>query len=329
MKTTDARLDEALDSIEANQGNRIAVEKFLEGLSPAQKDAMSSALSLGSKSDWSDLEKERRDAVRAVILLLLTVGKVPMNRYQELQRKYSSWGLTQLKAEIRSRSPLVAVGAGGLWNQGAGFTDPKRHDDKNFRYVVFGMMNAVAAKGTAYTTILQNPDILKTWMISTSIIDQNHRATYYPYGLILDVPAKNFLSASAKDQSFKNYASQSSGNMVIDNDRRQEVMNSANSFPIPKSPQDLLDATRGKNGGYGYNEIVVLGMAPGGSTISISGIFKKVDSKGDNYVRPGMGMQKAEKNPYVSSAIDDLLKKLATARGIPIVPITDTSGAGA
>ena len=163
-------------------------------------------------------------------------------------------------------------------------------------------------------------------MISTSIIDQNHRSTYYPYGFIFNVPNRNFVSANAKDQSFKNYRSVLQGLAHIDNDLTGEIRRVADAYPVPNAPTDILNATTGKQGNYGYNEVVVLGTAPDGRQIEISGIFKKVDSSGADFVRPLKEGGKADGGAYVKPEIDTAIKALSKARQIPIVPIVDTSG---
>ena len=326
MKNSDDRLEEALSAIATHGGNRKAVEVALDGLGSSAKKNVSSAISLGSRDDSSQSETDRRKAVRGVLLLLLTVGKQPVAIADGLRAKYSTMGLADLKREIQSRSPLIAVPASGHWTAGVGFTDPATHNDRNFRYIVFGMMNTYTGRGISYRTILNDPDILKTFMISTSIIDQSHRSTYYPYGFILDVPTKNFVSANAKDQAFKNYKSVLTGVQVVDNDMKSEVMRVGNAYPLPNAPQDILNATTGRSGDSGYNEVVVLGTAPEGTQIGIAGIFKKVDSSGGNYMRPGDRGHKLDQGPFVRTDIDGLLDQVSRKRSIPIVPILDTSG---
>jgi len=326
MKNSDDRLEEALSAIATHGGNRRAVEVVLDGLSSSTRKDISKAISLGSRDDSSQSEKDRRDAVRGVMLLLLTVGKQPLAIADGLRAKYSTMGIGDLKAEIKRRSPLIAVAASGHWTPGTGFTDPKKHDPQNFRYIVFGMMNTHTGRGTSYQTILGNPDILRSFMISTSIIDPNHRSTYYPYGFILDVPTGNFVSARSTDQAFKNYKSVTQGLAHIDNDMTGEVRRVADAYPVPNAPHDILNGTRGQQGNTGYNEVVVLGSAPGGGQIDISGIFKKVDSKGADFVRPLKEGGKLDGGAFVKPEIDTLLSKISRDRNIPIVPIVDTSG---
>jgi hypothetical protein len=326
MKSSDDRLEEALSAIAAHGGNRKAVEVALDALSGPARKAISTAIALGSRDDSSAAEKDRRDAVRGVLLLLLTVGKQPVAIADGLRAKYSTMGIADLKMEIKRRSPLIAVPAGGHWTPGVGFTDPKNHDPNSFRYIVFGMMNVATKRGVTYDKILANPDILKTFMISTSIIDQNHRSTYYPYGFIFNVPNGNFISANPKDQAFKNYRSVLQGLAHIDNDLTGEVRRVADNYPVPNAPTDILNATTGKQGNSGYNEVVVLGTAPDGRQIEISGIFKKVDSSGADIVRPLKEGGKLDGGAYVKPEIDTAIKALSKARQIPIVPIVDTSG---
>jgi hypothetical protein len=326
MKNSDDRLEEGLSAIATHSGNRKAVEVALDALTSSARKSISTAIALGSRDDSSQAEKDRRDAVRGVLLLLFTVGKQPLAIAEGLKAKYSTMGLNDLKLEIQRRSPLIAVPAGGHWTPGTGFTDPKTHNPQSYRYIVFGMMNTYTGRGISYQSILGDPDILKTFMISTSIIDQNHRSTYYPYGFIFNVPTQNFVSGREKDQAFKNYKSVTVGLKHIDNDLTSEVRRVADAFPIPNSPQDVLNGTSGKQGSFGYNEVVVLGTAPGGTQISIAGIFKKVDSKGDSFVRPMKEGGKLDGGAFVKPEIETALSQVSRDRNIPIVPILDTSG---
>jgi hypothetical protein len=100
----------------------------------------------------------------------------------------------------------------------------------------------------------------------------------------------------------------------------------ADTYPLPNAPTDILNATRGQQGNTGYNEVVVLGTAPGSGQIGIAGIFKKVDSKGADFVRPLKEGGKADGGAYVKADIAKAIAELSVKRNIPIVPIVDTSG---
>jgi hypothetical protein len=164
-----------------------------------------------------------------------------------------------------------------------------------------------------FVQYLKSPDVLKTVIISTSLIDQDHVASYYPFGFILDVPACNIYSASGRDQGVANrtddilaeferiFSNGSVGNRIL-------------------SPKTVLDSTSKSMGKTGYNEVVVVGTSPEGRHVGASGIFVKVDAAGHLWVDP------QQTAPYVTLEIAQLVNELCGKKGLPIVAILDTEG---
>jgi hypothetical protein len=176
-----------------------------------------------------------------------------------------------------------------------------------------GGMQTFNLNAKFFVQYLKSPDVLKTVIISTSLVDQDHVASYYPFGFILDVPACNIYSASGKDQGVANrtddilaeferiFSNGSVGNRIL-------------------SPKAVLDSTTKSMGKTGYNEIVVVGTSPEGRHVGVSGIFVKVDAGGNLWVDP------AQTTPYVTLEIAQLVNELCDSKNLPIVALRDTAG---
>lgn len=331
-KTNDERFDGVLSFIDEYFSSATQlIEQRINGLG-AQKSVIGNALSLGARdNDKSPQESKRRNGVRALLFLAFTEGKQPLALAESFKTKYLAMTVDQIKLEIKGRLPVLdASPLRGLWNP-VNFTQVQPQPQMQtapatFRYLVFGMMNKYTGRGTSFETILKTPSLLKTFMISCSVIDQTHRPTYYPYGFILTVPVENILSTSRKDQAFKNYKVEDPDNPltpIVRTDMVDEVRRVASTFSI-LDPVAILAETKQK-GLFGYNEIVVLGTAPGGTEVRPAGFFMKMDSSGNRYVRPddsAMGWK--NESAFVTDDILDKMKKT----GLPIVQITDDSGKG-
>lgn len=331
MKTNDERLDGVLDYIDKNfKGSLHLVEQRMNDLGP-QRKTIAAALSLGSRSGTKTLdETNRRNGIRAALFLALTEGKQPLAMAESFKMKYSAMNALQLQSEIKGRLPVLS-------------TSPNRHDwhptmftpvppqpqiqqaPTHFCYMVFGMMNAYTGRGTSYQKILETPALLRTFMLSMSIIDQDHRATYYPYGFILLVPQDNFVSTSAKDQAFKNYKAEDPLkplSAAVRTDNMPELQRVGGQHGI-QTRRQILTATKAQ-GSTGYNEVVVLGSSPTGGSVRVNAMFLKVDSKGNRFERPKFSPSSKGEGPFVNDSIFDEMKKT----GLPIVQIPDTSGEG-
>jgi hypothetical protein len=156
---------------------------------------------------------------------------------------------------------------------------------------------------------LSSPDLLRQDVISTTLIDQDHVSTYFPWGFILKVPPENIISASNKDQAVANRPS----NVITEMERVNREKGLA-------TPDQVLAGTSGRNGHTGYNEVVVIGKSPEGTQVDVIGIFVKVSPNGNLYIRPG------ETQPYVNDLIVDITS-CSVANNIPVVKIKDPSGA--
>jgi hypothetical protein len=331
-KTHDERLDGVLEYIDKYfAGSKPLFEQRIAGLG-AQKSTISNGLSLGARDqDKSAAETERRNGVRTLLFLAFTEGKQPIALAESFKAKYLAMSQDQIKSEIKGRLPVLDSSPLRAFWSPMNFTQVQQTPQlqtapSQFRYIVCAMMNKYTARGVSYETIVKSPDILKTFMLSGSIIDESHRPTYYPYGFILSVPQENIVSTSRKDQSFKNYKAEDPLTPLtpaVKNDQMDEVRRVAGGFSI-QPPAAILQETKAR-GSSGYNEIVVLGTGPTGTQIRPIGIFMKVDTTGNRYARPNDSLM-GWKNE-TAFVTDDILAKIKLT-GLPIVQIIDDSGSG-
>lgn len=234
-------------------------------------------------------------------------------------------------------------------------TDPADHDNDNYVYLVHTLMGQaskvaeVMARGATqgdiaaydelrsryegfssedtknpikkrllvrfYQQYLEEPDIIRKNIISSSVISEAKHATYYPFGFIMRVPPECIYITSPKDVGVANRTSDILSEM-------QDKQKKAQSTIYP--PQEILTHTTGMDGDTGYNEVVVVGTSPEGKTVDVTGLFVKTDGNGHIYMRNREGAKDTD-TPYVNQEIQKLIKDCATKHGIPVVPIPDTS----
>ncbi len=168
------------------------------------------------------------------------------------------------------------------WNNG--FSNPKMVMAQEYRYLVHGVGNQ--ARRTIQKTfllestrkegleldnnqdidLLRNPEkISDKKIISTSIIDQDHRATYGDVGFILRAPAGNVLKISAKDN----------GTFFADPESAIKRMKSETSI----NSLDLLMQRTGKFSDHDWNEVCLEGKTDHGQ-VEIIGCFIKTNRHG-------------------------------------------------
>lgn len=160
-------------------------------------------------------------------------------------------------------------------------TDPTHHSPDGFRYLV----HAVQLPHTAgqimqrlfltqemidNPSILYNPiDLMSTPgriaekpVISTSLIDQDHRATWRAGGYILRVPLENILKTASGDIGTNFAGGESTRRKLYE---KRDVEGIADSATVLARSDRFL-----------YNEIVLAGTGRTGQKVEITGVFIKV-----------------------------------------------------
>ena len=281
-----------------------------------------------------------------ITLATLTLAKADLNKCDVPTLK------RRLNNNFTYKPYAGSVAKRGLWHQ-SNFTDPRFHNDKSYQYIIHGIAGSpqqVAELYTAnpskqdrdaytkqkmnyfpyakentknpikhnimvrfYEKYLNDPTILHQNIISSSLLNQNKHACYFPFGFILDVPPECIYITHKEDVAVKNRTP----------DILSELANTKGGTEI-KSPADILANTSGTNSDIGYNEIVLVGTSPEGKQVSVKGIYVKTDAKGNIFMRNSANS--VDKNgPYVNAEIQKLIQLSADKHGFPIVPIVDTS----
>lgn len=235
------------------------------------------------------------------------------------------------------------------------FTNPWTHKDTSYMYLVHGIMGVASKvsevmtagaqaseieafdnlrmKYLSYSTIdsknpmksrlmvkffeeyLDNPNILRQNIVSSSVISEARHATYYPFGFIMRVPPECIYITSPSDVGVSNRTN----NILFELDDKQKLAQS-----MIRTPQEILAATTGANNDTGYNEIVIVGTSPEGKQVDVIGIYVKTDGRGNIFMRNG-ALSKDVGEPYVNKEIQKLISQSAQKFKLPIVPIADTS----
>ena len=180
-------------------------------------------------------------------------------------------------AEYRDKAMNISVEA---WKNIT--TDPREHNPNYFKYIVHSIqseslrlhrdileiqlkLNGLDVDENRRTDLLRNSDdIAKKAVISTSLIDQNHRGTWGNVGFILDVPAENILSVSNQDMG----SLPRSAEYVKARLRERDI----------ESPDVLLKNTHPSQ----YNELEITGTNPFdlSKKVKVIGVFIKVGPDG-------------------------------------------------
>ena len=159
-----------------------------------------------------------------------------------------------------------------------GFTDPKEHNYDNFCYLIHAFQGSTGEiiqklvaidalkKGEGdiqqFIDLLEEPHrIADKKIVSASVIDQNHTATFGECGLILKTPPENVLAAFSED----------TGTKFVDPDKVIES-SKRNLCTV----DELMKATKPDQ----YNEVQILGNTRQGK-MEIIGFWIKVDEEGE------------------------------------------------
>ncbi|HTP94354.1 MAG TPA: hypothetical protein VMK05_00785 [Burkholderiales bacterium] len=364
-KSYDQRIDDTVAVIDDICGSVDArtIKAILAGKTAQELKTLSESISIGYFGSSGNADVKRLRAVkRAIVLSSKLLPGAQAVGFDALDNLGFIAAAEKLRKLFPFRARPILGNFDGRLDWEFSCTDPAKHDKANFRYIVHGIM-AAASRVAQYTEIggkvtqdsekaeydkakqkfsgnpdmlvetatgggsmktfnlnakffvqyLKTPEVLKTVIISTSLIDQDHVASYYPFGFVLDVPAVNIYGASGQDQGVANRTD----DILAEFQRIFDVGAVGNRI---LSPKQVLDNTNQSQGKTGYNEVVVVGTSPEGRHVSVNGIFVKVDASGNLWVDP------AQKTPYVTVEIAQLVNELTESRGLPIVAILDTAG---
>ena len=165
-------------------------------------------------------------------------------------------------------------------------TDPSQHSDSRFRYLVHAVWPKHSSSRLVQTIailekvragaieiqdsidLLEHPErIVDKPIISTSLIDRDHLATWAPGGYILRVPVDNVLQTASSDCG--------TDFMGFNGDALQRLYDERDRLGIAH-PDAVLDQTSPRV----YNEIVVAGTGKTGKKVEIVGVFVKTSLDG-------------------------------------------------
>jgi len=183
--------------------------------------------------------------------------------------------LEGVKPETHEKEPPIKI-----WGE---VTDPKEHDPKNFRYLVYAFnplatvsqpLVAISAElsgayevdktqGDQSINLFNQPEGLgERLSLSMSLIDQEHTGTWGEGGIVVDAPEENIIITSPVDTG-----SHSSSKEFL----RKQAQDQSRL-----SGEQLLQST---SDGI-YNEVVAFAKSESGETCSLKGLFIKVDKNG-------------------------------------------------
>jgi hypothetical protein len=203
-----------------------------------------------------------RQPIVAIILCILA----PWARAESLplgleQAAYDAWRQAQV-----------------AWDP-AGFTDPAKHKDDQFKYIVHAGPNVLKGGGKpipAFMERILTLDFNQMPWFSASLISQQHTATFSLTGVILGVPAEKVLSATPDDM--RSCLSGATGEQL------QARMRGLLDMYGLKGPDQILARAKGGAGFFRFDlswtEVLVFGTAPAPLPIRIRALFVHRDSTG-------------------------------------------------
>jgi len=218
---------------------------------------------------------------------------------------------------LERENRLLTEYAGKLKPPGWQTTHPQNHDADNFRYIVHTIVNTndndyVASLNgatekrdrTRVWTSLEG--FLKRELISTSLVDEVHRGTYYQrefifHGFVFSVPEVNII-AVARGDMLKPSFDFANGEQLHN---RQEIekhsgVKAGIELRQNTTAQSFLDKGVNPN----YNEVVIDGVGPTGEQIRVEGVFMIVD--------PVLGIPLYELYSRLSKNPQDIYRRLVS-----------------
>ena len=292
-KNAQTRITEILQTVSDNNCNPGALRALINkgGLQFAQQ--CSNAASMGKHAPFmSQANLDRRALVRAIIFTRLLKRRLMSAQVAHARTTLSAKASVELARILRGEFDVNRDNSQqAAWGPHA-FTDPTNHNDSNYRYIIHGLQgnavkvyrdaNTVTSRfddwvkrykttpGTNYNAggvgvdasirikmyqeYLRDPSLLRTDIISSSVVSHVANGTYTDFGFIMRVPAANVMLTSDRDLAYKNRRG----------DQRAEIERYAGQQML--TPTQVVQGMAGRALGKSlneknrvYSEIVVLG----------------------------------------------------------------------
>ncbi len=364
MPTTST--EKALQGIHLAGGRRDQYEHKLTQCTALKRRQINEALSLsahGKGIRHRDEKTLRRKYIRGILLVKildkgLALTDVGVHITPRLNKPSA-----ELQRELKGLLPLaIDLSKRDSWAP-RNFTNPKRHDPANYKYIIHGlqgnsvkvyndastldsvfqrlqadyagvqvpfgggMVNAIGADGSIrflpYREYLRRPRLLHTDVISASVISNQVPDTYTDFGLILKVPKDCIMLTGNRDLNIKNRAT----------DMLEEFENygvDARSQDM-MTPNEILQLCINRIAAVDsrtelnrqYNEIVLIGTSPTGKQVEVTGIFVKVNEDGDYYSHYHDG---GAYSTVITDDIDREITRSSLTHNIPVIRILAAGG---
>lgn len=355
-KNADTRIAEILQTCQACNCNVEDIKALMRKNSTQFVQQCSDAAGMGKHGIIGQTTKDKRALVRAIVFVRLLKRTVQIALASHQQSTLNLKGATELERILRTEFSVNRDTSLQMYWSPNNFTDPSNHNDQNYRYIIHGLQgnvvkvfrdeNTVASRFDDWVTrysntpganyqqggvgvmpsirikmyqeYLRNPSLLKTDIISCSVIAHQANGTYTDFGFILRVPTQNVMLTSARDLAYKNRRG----------DQRAEIERYASTTPM-QTPADIVRGMAARASGKSqleknrtYSEIVVLGTSPEGGQVQVSGLWLRVNEDGDAYSH-----QTSSYKPTVDDEISAHMLRCAATFNLPVVEISSPGGA--
>lgn len=355
-KNANTRIAEIKATCVANQCNPGALDALVNrgGLAFAQQ--CSNAVSMGKHGPrMSQMDLQKRELIRAVIFMGLIKRRMKTVEITHQKTKLNMKALPELQRILRSEFAVNRDNSKqAQWGPHA-FNNPANHIDTNYRYLIHGLQsNSVKIyrdantitqrfddwvgryRGTQgagydaggggvdasirikmYQEYLRDPSLLRTDVVSCSVVGNVANGTYTDFGLILKAPAANIMLTSNRDLEFKNRGV----------DQRAELEKYAQNTPM-LTPTEVLTGMAGRGANKSpleknrvYSEVVVLGTSPEGGQVQVTGLWVRVNEDGDAYSH-----NTGSYRPTVDEEIKAHMLRCANTYNLPVVELYSPGG---
>ncbi len=363
MPTSTEKALEGIQLAEGRSADYVEKLRQCTALKRQQIDAALSLSAHGKGVRHRDEKTLRRKYIRGILLVKildkgLAVTDVGVHITPRINRPSN-----ELKRELKNLLPLaIDLAKRDSWAP-RNFTDPANHDPRNYQYIIHGlqgnsvkiyqdastlatvfarlqadyagvqvphggrMVNAIGADGSIrflpYREYLRNPNLLRTDVISCSVISDQVPDTYTDFGLILKVPKECVMLTGNRDLNIKNRATDMLDEFASygTDPRSRDMLTPAEILQLCINRIAAVTARDEMN--RQYNEIVCVGRSPEGKMVETTGIWVKVNEDGDYYSHYHAG---SAYSTVITDDIDREITNASRAHGIPIIRILAAGG---